>query len=263
VPAPPETLRRYSRLERPFLSPEYRYHVLGNVTGKRILDVGCGAGINAAILARFGADVTGVDISPGCIDLATRRAAANGVSDRTRFYCSPLELAEFPSGSFDVIWGEGILHHLLADLEAILARLVAWAKPNAVMLFAEPVALSPMLRRLRLTLPVHTDATPDERPLRPAELSVISRYLDRPTFRYFNFLGRLDRFVIKRKNFEKASAPRRTISTALHLIDYGLLSFPPTRLLAGTCIIHGSPRHDAIASTGDSSRPRRSGSLFA
>ena len=240
-PVPPETLRRYGTLRRRYFSPEYRYRVVGDLEGKRVLEVGCGEGENSAVLAKLGAHVTGIDISQGAIDTALERCRVNGVADRVEFVCSPIELADFAPGSFDVVWGEAILHHLLGDLDMVLSRLTTWAKPDGTILFAEPVALSPALRALRRMVPVHTEATPDERPLESGELELVARYLRGGEFRFFEFLGRLDHFIVPDRNFEKSSAPRRAISTVLHLIDYGLLSLPVTSRLGGVCVMHGHP----------------------
>src|SRR5687768_9306440 len=246
-PVPPDTLRRYGTLRRRYFSPEYRYRVVGDLGGKRVLEVGCGEGENSVVLAKLGAHVTGIDISQGAIDTALERARINGVADRVQFVCSPIELARFAPASFDVVWGEAILHHLLGDLDMVLGHLTSWAKPDATILFAEPVALSRTLRRVRLMLPVHTEATPDERPLEAGELALVSRYLRDAQFRYFEFLGRLDRFVVTDTNFEKSSPARRAISTALHLVDYGLLSLPGISRLGGVCVMHGRPARQAAS----------------
>jgi len=240
-PVPPETLHRYGQLKRRFFSPEYRYRVVGDLSGKHVLDVGCGEGINTVVLAKLGAFVTGIDISQGAIDAAMERARVNGISDRVRFECAPLELASFQPGTFDIVWGEAILHHLIADLDDVLARIASWAKPDATILFAEPIVLSRTLRRIRLMLPLHTDATPDERPLEEPELALVSRHLRDIELRHFDFLGRLDRFIIPTGNFEKSSAVRRAVSSVLRVIDYGLLSVPGVQRLAGSCVIHGRP----------------------
>src|SRR6187455_3576727 len=47
----------------------------GAYRGKRVLDVGCGAGTDLARFAKGGAIVTGVDISSSAIDLATANFA--------------------------------------------------------------------------------------------------------------------------------------------------------------------------------------------
>lgn len=240
-PVLPATLHRYQTLRRLFFSPEYRYRIVGDLRGKTVLELGCGDGINSVILAKLGANVTGIDISEGSIKTALHRAKVNGVLDRVRFECSPIELANFEPMSFDVVWGDAILHHLLADLDSVLARVRTWAKPDARILFAEPVVLSRTLRRFRLLLPIHTDATPDERPLEQEELALVSRHLRDTTIRYFDFLGRLDRFVFPRLNYEKSPPARRAVSMAFHVVDYGVLSLPVLQRLAGTCVIHGRP----------------------
>src|SRR5205085_11697689 len=103
---------RYTRpvLRRRF-SKEFRFRRAGDLRGKSILDVGCGDGINAVMFAKMGALVTGVDISPGAIRVAERRAKVNGVSGSTRFICVPIETADLPDDSFDVVVGDAILHH--------------------------------------------------------------------------------------------------------------------------------------------------------
>lgn len=53
--------------------------------GACLLDVGCGRGRHARILAARGYDVTGVDLSPRAIETARRRATEEGVGDRVRF----------------------------------------------------------------------------------------------------------------------------------------------------------------------------------
>src|SRR5687767_4883512 len=52
---------------------------LGPVRGRRVLDLGCGHGMAAVVLARCGARVVGCDLSVGYLAEARRRAEANGV----------------------------------------------------------------------------------------------------------------------------------------------------------------------------------------
>jgi len=49
---------------------------MGKVTGKRVLDVGCGAGSTSRALNTLGAEVTGVDISKDLLDLAKEQGGA-------------------------------------------------------------------------------------------------------------------------------------------------------------------------------------------
>src|SRR3954464_14762455 len=64
-------LRRY--LDPPADTPyplEYAFHMIGNVSGKTVLDYGCGNGENSLPLAARGARVIGLDVSADLLDLA-------------------------------------------------------------------------------------------------------------------------------------------------------------------------------------------------
>jgi len=242
LPIDPLAFRRYTRpgLRRRF-NKEFRFRIIGNLEGKRLLDVGCGDGPNMAMFAKMGADVTGIDVSPGALDVAHRRAEANGVADSVRLVCSPIETADLPEHSFDVVWGDGILHHVLDELEPTVRRLSRWVKDDGLIVFSEPVNLFEPLRRLRRLVPVHTDATPGERPLVPAELEIVRKYVPDLRIRHYMLLGRLDRFVLVNYNYERSSAFRRAIVSAIDLLDYGLLSLPLIDRLAGVCVLYGHP----------------------
>lgn len=109
--------------------------------GTRVLDVGCGIGRWSRRLARRGAEVTGVDLSPTMIDEATRRAAAEGVASRCRFLAS--SLADLDLGlEFPRILGVTVLQHILDEdeLDAAIARIRAHLEPGgrAILLEAAP-----------------------------------------------------------------------------------------------------------------------------
>ena len=233
--------RRYLGQDlNPAYSKQFRLQLLGDLSGQRVLDVGCGEGSNAVLLARRGADVTGVDISPRCVELADARARANNVAERTRFYCSPLELADLPERAFDVIWVDGVLHHVIPELGLILGRIQTWAKPGARFVFSEPLCLHPVIRRLRSQIPIHTDATPDERPLQRAELDLIHARLPDLNIRRFELLSRGTRFVLGGANYETAHRARQKLCDALHAVDHALLHLPALSELAGMAVLYGT-----------------------
>lgn len=84
-----------------FLIP-YTFALLGEVAGKRILDVGCGEGGYTRRLARKGANVTGIDGSARLIDIAKRRAEKENLAIvfEVRNANSLYGLGE---GSFDIV----------------------------------------------------------------------------------------------------------------------------------------------------------------
>jgi 2-polyprenyl-3-methyl-5-hydroxy-6-metoxy-1,4-benzoquinol methylase len=240
-PIDPLAVKRYTSPLRKRLPPEFRFHILGNLAGKIVLEVGCGDGANAILLAKLGAQVVGVDVSQASIELAEKRAALNGVRDSVRFMCSPLELVNLPPNHFDAIVGVAILHHVIASLDLVLRRLIPSAKPRGTFMFAEPINFNSTLRRIRLSLPVHTEATPAERPLEKSDIDVIRHAVPDLLIRPFALFGRLDRFVLSDTNYERSSVPRRLISNALAVTDWMLLSLPGVRDLGGTAVLYGHP----------------------
>ena len=242
TPTDPLALKRYSPPLRRRFSKEFRFLLMGELKGKTMLDVGCGDGANAVMLAQMGASVTGVDISPKAIELAGKRAELNGVQESVRFCCSQLETADFPENSFDIIWGDAILHHLIAELDVVAGRLTRWAKPEALMLFAEPTNFNDTLRKIRFMIPVRSDATPDERPLEPAEINILRSHIPDLQVRAFRLLGRLDRFILTSGNYERSVWPRRATSNTIAVLDYLLLSLPGIDRFGGTAVIYGHPK---------------------
>ncbi len=63
---------------------EFLIETLGLAPGAAVLDVGCGTGRHAVELARRGYAVTGVDLSPGMLEVAAKRAHAAGVKVELR-----------------------------------------------------------------------------------------------------------------------------------------------------------------------------------
>lgn len=140
---------------------------LGPLSGKRVLDYGCGHGMAAVVLARAGAVVTAFDLSPGYVGETQERFRANGVEGEC--VVADGEELPFPSHSFDAVWGNAILHHL--DLPRAGRELLRVLKPGGVAVFCEPWGGNPALALARRFLPYpNKDRTPDERPLTRKDL---------------------------------------------------------------------------------------------
>jgi len=76
--------------------------------GKRVLELGCGAGNIASSLVERGFDVTGIDISPTAVAWATERAIPG-----TRFMVGDL-VSEIP-GEYDLVIDGHCLHCIIGD----------------------------------------------------------------------------------------------------------------------------------------------------
>jgi SAM-dependent methyltransferase len=234
----PAVVARY-RAPRGLYAKEHCFRLLGELRGKTILDVGCGQGEDALLLASLGATVVGVDVSPGAVELARKRAELSGLADRASFICAPIGGQELPRAAFDVIWIDNVLHHVLDELEPTLRSLFAAAKPGAQLVFIEPVNLSRLFRHIRFLVPVHTEVTPGERPLEQRDLDVLERVAPHLRRRHFGFLGRLVRFVIPGFRYEAATALRRRLLDLLAAVDRGVLAFRPLQFLGGMAVFDG------------------------
>jgi cyclopropane-fatty-acyl-phospholipid synthase len=101
--------------------------------GHKVLDIGSGWGGLALYLAReCGAEVTGLTLSVGQQQVATRRAAAAGLSDQVRFY---LRDYREEREQYDRIVSVGMFEHVgINHYPAFFAKLKSLLKPNGVAL---------------------------------------------------------------------------------------------------------------------------------
>jgi SAM-dependent methyltransferase len=219
-PIPPAVIERYRNCVRPYLAAEYPFWRLGDVRGKRILDVGCGNGTNALMLALKGAHVVGIDLSSRAIESAEMRARLHQLGDRARFICGPLETELQNESSFDIITGFAVLHHLLPVLNKFLTEITRHGNEHTEYLFVEPVNLSPWLRRVRLAMPISVSGTPDERPIQAAELDLVRDHFGGIEIEYFHGFARFaERFLLRGIGYETASWWRRVSYCSASRLD--------------------------------------------
>jgi 2-polyprenyl-6-hydroxyphenyl methylase / 3-demethylubiquinone-9 3-methyltransferase len=103
------------------------------LAGKRVLDVGCGAGLLTEPLARLGGDVTGVDAAAENVAVAADHAAAGGLSIS---YVNG-DIAALAIGPFDLICSMEVLEHV-ADKAAFLGALSERLAPGGLMILSTP-----------------------------------------------------------------------------------------------------------------------------
>jgi len=99
---------------------------------KSALDVATGQGRFAIELARGGANVTAVDISPAMVDRAQANAERDGVADRIRFEVGDAAALGLPDASFDVVSIMEVLVHL-PDPAAVLRSVARLLKPGGTL----------------------------------------------------------------------------------------------------------------------------------
>ena len=220
----------------PLYPLEVAYALMGNLMGKRVLDVGCGNGENSILFAHWGARVTGVDISAGAIAVANRRAKEAGVSERVKFLEMPFEQVAGQEEQFNVVWCVAFLHHVLDRLDDVVALLSENVRPDGCLIVYEPVRRSVFLKRVRAWIPPYPEGTPDERPLESADLEKLEKKFDIGVVRHFGPVSRIaHRFLLAGK-YETKSRLRRSLSDGMYRIDQFLTNRTPFRRFAMTMV---------------------------
>jgi SAM-dependent methyltransferase len=159
----------HARFRHVFESPNTTAHerilarlLTDEIAGKRVLELGCGDGEHAERLLLAGAGYAlGLDVSEKFIARAKKRELPGRLEFRLGDVMRPIE------GSFDLIFGRAILHHL--DYRPLLVRLREQnLRPGGRMVFMEPLGASLLIRLFWMLAPgAHTA---DERAFVGADL---------------------------------------------------------------------------------------------
>ncbi len=204
--------------------PRHRafWHELLDAPGKRILDVGCGYGYAACLLAMMGADVTAIDVSKGMCELTRKAAQINGVDVDVR-NISAISTG-FPEEHFDIITGQVSLHHL--PLESAAPELARVLKTGGRAVFIEPIQPHQWLFKLRAKLPLACYESPGGGALRLDEIRAVGDVFGDFEIEFFNITERLRRFK-----------PLDCVSPILYTTDSILLKIPGMSGFAASAVI--------------------------
>jgi ubiquinone/menaquinone biosynthesis C-methylase UbiE len=137
-----------------------------------VLEVGCGTGTSALLLAPSVKQITASDISTRMIEIAREKAVTQGV-ENVRFDRGTLFDEDLEEGSFDVVMGFNLLH-LLEDVPGAIRRVNELLKPGGLFI-SKTVCLAEQGRLWRLLLGVMKPLgfAPDVKFLKVAELEDI------------------------------------------------------------------------------------------
>lgn len=116
--------------------------IVGDLTGSRALDLGCGEGGDAMWLAEHGWHVVAVDVSTTALARAAEDARARGVLGRIDFQQHDLTQT-FPQGPFDLVSAHFFHTTLEMDRPAILRRAAATVAPGGTLLIVDHGDLPP------------------------------------------------------------------------------------------------------------------------
>lgn len=92
-----------------------------------VLEIGCGSGVHARLLAEAGARLTAVDLTAEAVAMTRRRLELHGLG--ATVLEADAEQLPFADASFDFVWSWGVIHHS-QDTERVVAEIARVLRPG-------------------------------------------------------------------------------------------------------------------------------------
>jgi ubiquinone/menaquinone biosynthesis C-methylase UbiE len=133
----PGTREWFEEIDRRFMASAYyarendgkpfgRFLKSDYLAGKDVLEVGCGMGTHAAMIAASGAHLTAIDLTERAVAVVKRRFGIFSLEGRIEQ--ADCEQLPFRDDSFDMVWSWGVIHHSSVT-ERCLAEITRVLKP--------------------------------------------------------------------------------------------------------------------------------------
>ncbi|WP_198046017.1 methyltransferase domain-containing protein [Novosphingobium aquimarinum] len=131
---------------------------VGDVAGKRVIDLGSGYGGAARVLAAKGAHVTCLNLSKVENERNRKLSAEAGLGERIDVVDGSYDAMPFADGGYDIAWSQDAILHA-PDRAAVLDEVSRVLKPGGLFVFHDPMqadgladssALQPIYDRIHL-----------------------------------------------------------------------------------------------------------------
>lgn len=209
---------KYARLGK-YIIRERLFLELGNIKGKKILEIGCGDGEISVICSLLGANVEGVDISRKLISIAQKRAQVNHVADRCSFRIFNLEHGINNIKQYDFVISYGVLHH--TQFRKYFVSIMNSLKPNGMFIMVEPVDLAKnfniAIRKLGINIRQKSN---DEKPLAPSDINYIEKNSHIIIMTGYNFTARISRLFPGDNLDDNGGVVLKSFLRLLRQVDY-------------------------------------------
>ena len=196
-------------------------------SAKNVLEIGCGIGKTAwEIVQATSATITAID----CCENFIERAKLDYSHPKLTYLCGDFLTSEFPKKkSFDVILGNGILHHLYPSLDQALYRIFNLLSKNGRIVFLEPNIFNPYVY-LIFTFPKFRKWAK----LDPEEMAFSPRFIKAQLLE-----ARFSDIVVEFKDFLLPGIPDILIEPSMVIGEY-LESWMVTKIFSQSIFISAS-----------------------
>ena len=227
---------------------------MGNLNGKRLLDIGAGLGESSMYFALKGAQVTMTDISPGMVQTGRELARRYGVE--VEGIVSEAEDLSVAAESFDFVYIANTIHHV-RDRDALFQKIHRALKPGGLFFSYDPLAYNPAINVYRrIATEVRTE---DESPLQLADLRLARKYFPNVQHREFwisTLLLFVKYYAVDRVHPNQDRYWKRILRetpeslrwwTPLQALDKALTRLPLMRWLAWNMVLWGEKEAPPVA----------------
>lgn len=133
----------------------YQGDLKNRLNGKKVIEMGCGDCLNAAVMAALGAEVYANDIADSCGEIIKKLNSNFNFKHPIVYVAGDFLKNSLPPNSYDIVIGKAFLHHLTIPLETLFlkesARLL---KMDGEARFFEPAVNNKVLDQIRWHIPV-------------------------------------------------------------------------------------------------------------
>lgn len=129
----------------PFILRSYEFlqnFLKNKCKNKKLLDYGCGNGIHSVWLAKYGAEVVGIDLSKYSLQIARERLEKEAGNSKAEFLLMDCENLDFSDNSFDIVFDGGTFSSL--DLKKVYSETSRVLKPNGFLIGIETLGHNPL-----------------------------------------------------------------------------------------------------------------------
>lgn len=225
----------------------YTLQQLGDLRGKKILDVGAGLGESSVYFALKGAEVYYNDISPKMGEFAKKLADKHGVT--LNYLIAPIEKLEVHTDFFDVIYCANLIHHVPPqDQDGWIKTMSNAIKKGGTLVTIDPLKYNPAINIYRGK--AEKVRTIDEQPVGFDILDIYRKYFTTVNHKEFwfttlwlfvsyYFIRRYDPNEVRywKKIFKEKESKIGWWFNPLRAMDKFLLSLPGIKKLAWNIVI--------------------------
>ena len=160
------------------------YNILNSLAkNSDVLDYGCGVGPTIEKVLNFSPKkITGIDISDISINKAKEKFKNSDL--KIELLVDNCEKTKFKDSQFDVVYGQGILHHL--EFSKCINEIARILNANGSLVFIEPLGTNPLINLYRKLTP--RSRSRDEHPLTFNDFDIIKENFKNVSLKYYGFM---------------------------------------------------------------------------